>query len=68
MTPKQTGNDFPSDGGIRSFLFPRNNSLTIREICGRMKFCSSSYLSRQFKEVCGVIPSERREQHVKKAK
>ena len=46
----------------------QNNSLTIREICERLKFCSSSYLSKQFKAAYGMTPTEWREQHKQAAK
>lgn len=46
----------------------KSNSLTVKEICERLKFCSSSYLAKQFKAVYGVIPSEWREQNISEAK
>ena len=43
-----------------------DNKLTVKEIGERLKFCSSSNFSRHFKAVYGVVPSEWREQHMKK--
>lgn len=45
-----------------------NSDLTVKDICERLKFCSSSYLSKQFKAAYGVKPSEWRKSHTEKAK
>ena len=41
----------------------RDNSLTVRDISEKLHFCSPSYFTESFRKVCGLSPSQWREQN-----
>lgn len=46
----------------RSFL--ENTTLSIKEIAGRLQYCSEFHFSKRFKDITGYSPSEYRKTHV----